>query len=211
MVVIVALYGLTPAFYWIPNAALSAVIIHAVADLVASPSQVYSYWRVSPLEFIIWSAAVLVTVFSTIENGIYTSISASLALLLIRIAHPRGYFIGKVTLRHASDSNESREVFVPLRKDGITNPHIKVELPTPGVIVYRFEESYLYPNCSLINSAIVAYVKENMRRGIDFSTMKPFDRPWNDPGPPLGGAEALQAANDEKPVLHAIVLDFSGV
>lgn len=40
LVVIVALYGLTPAFYWIPNAGLSAVIIHAVADLVASPSQV---------------------------------------------------------------------------------------------------------------------------------------------------------------------------
>jgi len=90
------------AFYWIPNAGLSAVIIHAVADLVASPSQVYSYWRVSPLEFIIWSAAVLVTVFSMIENGIYTSILASLILLLIHIAHPRGYFIGKVTLRLTS-------------------------------------------------------------------------------------------------------------
>jgi len=211
LVVIVALYGLTPAFYWIPTAGLSAVIIHAVADLVASPSQVYSYWRVSPLEFVIWLAAVLVTVFSTIENGIYTSISASLAFLLIRIAHPRGYFIGKVTLRSSRDSNESREVFVPLRKDGMTNPNAKVDLPAPGVIVYRFEESYLYPNCSLINSAIVDYVKENMRRGIDLSTMKPFDRPWNDPGPPSGSAEAMQAINSEKPVLHAIVLDFSGV
>jgi MFS superfamily sulfate permease-like transporter len=40
VVIIVALYGLTPAFYWIPQAGLSAVIIHAVADLVASPSQV---------------------------------------------------------------------------------------------------------------------------------------------------------------------------
>ena len=39
LVVIVALYGLTPAFFWIPTAGLSAVIIHAVADLVASPSQ----------------------------------------------------------------------------------------------------------------------------------------------------------------------------
>lgn len=40
IVVIVALYGLTPAFFWIPTAGLSAVIIHAVADLVASPTQV---------------------------------------------------------------------------------------------------------------------------------------------------------------------------
>lgn len=40
IVVIVALYGLTKAFFWIPTAGLSAVIIHAVADLVASPAQV---------------------------------------------------------------------------------------------------------------------------------------------------------------------------
>ena len=40
IVVIVALYGLTEAFFWIPTAGLSAIIIHAVADLIASPSQV---------------------------------------------------------------------------------------------------------------------------------------------------------------------------
>ena len=77
VVVIVALYGLTPAFTWIPTAGISAVIIHAVLDLVAKPPQVYSFWRVSPLKFLIWLVAVLVTVFSTIENGIYTSICAS--------------------------------------------------------------------------------------------------------------------------------------
>ncbi|KAG1841343.1 sulfate transporter family-domain-containing protein [Suillus tomentosus] len=209
IVVLVALYGLTPAFYWIPNAGLSAVIIHAVADLVASPSQAFSYWRVSPLEFLIWLAAVLVTVFSSIENGIYTSISASVALLLVRIARPRGYFLGKVTLTR--NLTESREVFVPLRKDGVTNQYVKVDPPTPGVIVYRFEESYLYPNCAIINSVIVDHVRENMRRGIDFSTIKMADRPWNDPGPTRGNSLSAEAANNEKPALHAIVLDFSGV
>ncbi|KAJ1308549.1 hypothetical protein OPQ81_004249 [Rhizoctonia solani] len=88
--VIVALYGLTDAFYWIPNAGLSAIIIHAVADLVASPAQAFMFWRVAPLEYVIWLAAVLVTIFSSIENGIYTSIIASVALLLIRIAVPGG-------------------------------------------------------------------------------------------------------------------------
>ncbi|KAI9566505.1 sulfate transporter family-domain-containing protein [Boletus coccyginus] len=211
MVVIVALYGLTPAFYWIPTAGLSAVIIHAVSDLVASPAQVYTYWRVSPLEFVIWLAAVLVTVFSTIENGIYTSIAASLALLLVRIAHPRGYFLGKVTLTDSRNDRGSREVFLPLRPDGVTNLEVKVEPPAPGVIIYRFEESYLYPNCSAINSVIVDYVKENMRRGIDVGAIQLRDRPWNDAGPVVGGAEAAQAANIAKPKLRVIVLDFSGV
>ncbi|THU89361.1 sulfate permease [Dendrothele bispora CBS 962.96] len=213
IVVIVALYGLTPAFFWIPNAGLSAVIIHAVADLVASPAQVYSYWRVSPLEFIIWVAAVLVTIFSTIENGIYTSICVSLALLLIRVAHPRGAFLGKVVLKDdAQGSTQEREVFLPLTKDGVTNSHIKVVPPSPGVIVYRFEESYLYPNCSNLNIVLVDYVKEHMRRGKDLSTVRLSDRPWNDPGPPRGTtASSEQEANLKKPDLHAIVLDFSTI
>ena len=42
VIVIVALYGLTPAFTWIPTAGISAVIIHTVLDLVAKPPQVYS-------------------------------------------------------------------------------------------------------------------------------------------------------------------------
>jgi len=221
VVVIVALYGLTPAFYWIPSAGLSAVIIHAVADLVASPSQVYSYWRVSPLEFLIWTAAVLVTIFSSIENGIYVSICTSLALLLIRVAHPRGAFLGKVTLRDGSKG--SREVFVPIKKIGLPGTHaglshvlndqLHVTPPAPGVIIYRFEESFLYPNSSLVNSALVDYVKANMRRGIDMSTIKPSDRPWNDPGPRSGKGvgEREQEENMAKPELKAIVLDFSSM
>ena len=212
VVVIVALYGLTPAFTWIPTAGISAVIIHAVLDLVAKPPQVYSFWRVSPLEFFIWLAAVLVTIFSTIENGIYTSICASAALLLVRLAHPRGYFLGKVTLRADSrESEESREVFVPLKPDGVTNPQVKVDAPSPGVIIYRFEESFLYPNSSLINGALVDHVKAHTQRGKDMTNVKRADRPWNDPGPGHRGAAADQEINRQKPILHAIVLDFSTV
>lgn len=211
LVVLVALYGLTPAFYWIPSAGLSAVIIHAVADLVATPRQVYHYWRVSPLEFLIWVAAVLVTVFSTIEDGIYTAIATSMALLLVRVARPRGYFMGKVQVRTSQRPDaEARDVFVPLNpKPSLLKAGVKVTPPAPGVIVYRFEESFIYPNSALLNSAIVDYVKDNMRRGRDISAIRLSDRPWNDPGPRNGQDE--NAENLKKPTLHAVVFDFSGV
>ncbi|KAL7283193.1 hypothetical protein ACG7TL_002620 [Trametes sanguinea] len=206
IVVIVALYGLTPAFFWIPTAALSAVIIHAVADLVASPRQVYSFWRVSPVEFVIWVASVLVTVFATIEDGIYTSIAASLALLLIRLARPRGHFLGRVTLHNANEST-SRDVYIPLTPNKfLMNPHVKVFPPSPGVVVYRFEESFLYPNSSLVNDAIVDYVKAHTRRGKDMAGVKSGDRPWNDPG-----KNSEEDSDERKPILHAVVLDFSAV
>lgn len=208
--VIVALYGLTDAFYWIPTAGLSAVIIHAVADLVASPSQVYTYWRVSPLEFLIWLAGVLAIIFTTIEIGIYTVIIASLVLLLLRIARPRGRFLGKVKIRSTSElQSESREVYVPLNPSAnVMNPDLQVIPPAPGVILYRFEESYLYPNSSIINSTLVDYAKENTRRGRDFTGVSASQRPWNDPGPRKG---AVVEDDSYKPLLRAIVLDFSGV
>ena len=205
VVVIVALYGITPAFFWIPTAALSAVIIHAVADLVASPSQVYSFWRVSPIEFVIWVVAVIVTIFATIEDGIYVSVAASLVLLLVRIARPRGKFLGKLTVHHDADS---REVFVPMQPaaDGLINPHLKVYPPAPGVVVYRFEESFLYPNSSLANDALVDYIKTQTRRGKDMGDVRASDRPWNDPGNRVSTTE-----NEAKPLLRAVVLDFSAV
>jgi len=145
-----------------------------------------------------------------VENGIYVSISTSAALLLIRIAHPRGAFLGKVTVRgNVSDTKDTREVFVPLTPNGITNPHIKIEPPSPGVIVYRLEESAIYPNAAMLNAELVAYVKKNMRRGKDMSNGPPSERPWNDPGPSRLGADADRAANEKRPDLHAIVIDLS--
>jgi sodium-independent sulfate anion transporter 11 len=175
--------------------------------------QVYSFWRISPLEFIIWAAAVLITIFSSVENGIYTSIAASLALLLIRLAHPRDSFLGKVTVsQDNSDSNnpETRDIYLPLTKNGITNPHVKVTPPPTGVVIYRMEESILYPNCSMVNDALVSHVKTVYRRGRDMTHVSLADRPWNDYGPRRSGAED-QAENLKKPVLHAIVLDLAGV
>ena len=160
----------------------------------------YAYWRVSPLEFVIWWAAVLFTIFISIEFGIYVSILASLGLLLIRIAHPRGKFLGKATV---SAGEKEREVFLPLAPGGIINPDIKVTPPSPGIIVYRLEESVLYPNCTQLNTVLVRYVKKNMKRGKDMSSVKLSDRAWNDPG----GGEG----EDNRPDLRAVVLDFSTV
>lgn len=190
------------AFYWIPNAALSAVIIHAVLDLIASPRQVYAFWKCSPLECLIFILAVLVSVFScvlllelaevsrsnvtdpfdrTIEIGIYTSVGASVALLLFRIARPRGAFLGRVRIRPdiasppsyaaAQDGSDGatspvrssspplppgvRDVYLPLLPDGVRNPLVQVDPPPPGIIVFRFEESFIYPNASMCKSSKV--------------------------------------------------------
>lgn len=150
----------------------------------------------------------LVTVFSSIENGIYTCICASLALFLVRLAHPRGSFLGKAIVRgRTSNANDVHEVFVPLDIKAPAYSRFKVDPPSPGVIVYRFEDSFVYTNCSLATEQLIDYVKQNTRRGQDMSKISPGDRPWNDPGPRNG--EVVDET--KKPSLHAIVLDFSAV
>ena len=63
-VVLIAIYALTAVFFYIPSAALSAVIIHAVGNLIASPRTLYRFWRVSPLELLIWCARHIFSSFS---------------------------------------------------------------------------------------------------------------------------------------------------
>jgi solute carrier family 26 (sodium-independent sulfate anion transporter), member 11 len=57
-------------FFYIPNASLAAVIIHAVGDLITPPSSVFQWWKVNPPEVVIFFAGVIASVFGTIEIGI---------------------------------------------------------------------------------------------------------------------------------------------
>lgn len=111
------------------------------------------------------------------EIGIYASVGASVALVLFRIARPRGAFLGRVRIRpdtgppsyasaqDGSDGESSptrpaspplppgiRDVYLPLLPDGVRNPLVQVDPPPPGIIVFRFEESFIYPNASMCTS-----------------------------------------------------------
>ena len=226
IVVILALYALTSAFYWIPSAGLAAgmslpssllilVIIHAVGDLIVPPKQSYRFWRISPLEFLIFIASVIVTVFTTLEDGIYVSVGASIVILLYRIARPRGEFLGRVRIQTVeaapAHSAKDRSAYVPLRRKNM-NPDIHVEDAPPGVLIYRFEESFTYPNASMINDRIVDYAKAKTRRGRATHYKKLGDRPWNEGYVPRSMDKiAYLNDHDTRPLLRAVVYDFGGV
>lgn len=232
IVVLLAIYALPAMFYYIPNAALAGVIIHAVGDLITPPNTVYQFWRISPLEVPIFFAGVLVTVFSSIENGIYTTICVSAALFLFRAFKARGRFMGKVQVHsvigdHLLDKDENKEggtfrtqslpespqnsvrnIFLPIDHNDGSNPQIKVETPYPGIFIYRFSEGFNYPNCNHYLDNLVSYIFANTRRTNPATYGKLGDRPWNNPGP-RRGKEA--DPTDHRPTLKAIILDFSSV
>ena len=184
VVVLLAIYALPAVFFYIPSSVLSAVIIHAVGDLITPPNTIYQFWRVSPLEVIIFFAGVFVTIFSSIENGIYTTICVSVAVLLFRVVKARGRFVGKVKIHSVVgdhvvgedgkfrdlpfDSKEAdqsvRNVFLPLEHNDGSNPQIEPEAPYPGIFIYRFSEGFNYPNANHYLDAMVATIFKQTRR-----------------------------------------------
>jgi len=187
VVVLLAIYALPAVFFYIPNSSLSAVIIHAVGDLITPPNTVYQFWRISPLEVIIFFAGVIVTIFSSIENGIYTTICVSVAVLLFRVVKAKGRFMGKVKIhsvigdhlldegKRAGTGNYSplgsndpdkstRNLFLPISHTDGSNPEIDVESPYPGIFIYRFSEGFNYPNANHYLDYMVATIFKETRR-----------------------------------------------
>ncbi|CAJ2500991.1 Uu.00g038440.m01.CDS01 [Anthostomella pinea] len=230
VIVLLAIYALTAVFFYISSASLAAVIIHAVGDLITPPNTVYRFWRVSPLEPIIFFIGVIVTVFSTIEIGIYTTIATSFAVFLVRSLKAKGRFLGRVKVHsvlgdhvighdnrpmgeygtfNSSDSSLSpptRNVFLPIGHPDGSNPEVDVASPYPGIFIYRFSEGFNYPSVSHTLDHLTTHIFANSRRTKMDSYARKGDRPWNDPGPKKG-----QHEDHDLPTLKAIILDFSSV
>lgn len=220
LVVLLCLYALTPAFYYIPDAILAAVIIHAVSDLVSGPKFVQHLWQINPLELFTFVAAIIITFFTTVEYGIYVSVGLSIFFMLIRIARPRYAVLGRVPVRPIkqegpanADEKDSGEVQYVYVRENHPTLHEMVEPPPAGVVIFRIDESLTYPNAGFVSDKIMHYIQDNFVAG-RLPPTKKGDRAWNDSRPLVKPEEieAVQAsleANGRK--LKAIVMDFSGV
>jgi sodium-independent sulfate anion transporter 11 len=184
VVVLLALYALTELFWYIPDAALSAVIIHAVGDVITPPRTVVQFYRVAPLEVVIFFAGVLVTIFTTIENGIYTTVAVSFAVLVFRLFISKGRLLGTARIRtlkasskpgstasgkdgageHSSEEQSLRTGFLPIDHADGSNPRIQAKSPYPGVFIYRFAEGFNYPNANRYLNDFTHYIFDQTRR-----------------------------------------------
>lgn len=194
VLVLLALYALTKMFYYIPSASLSAIIIHAVGDLISPPSTVYRFWELSPIEVIIFFGGVILTVFTSIEIGIYFTVIASAVLLLYRMSRARGDFIGGVAVRklkvapygsvdsqstsprfssssstsgsndYVSTTHDTRIVFLPINHRDGSNPSVNVQSPCPGLFIFRFREGFNYLNQAYYLDQLVHHIFAETRR-----------------------------------------------
>jgi sodium-independent sulfate anion transporter 11 len=206
VIVLLAIYALPAVFFYIPSATLAAVIIHAVGDLITPPSTIYQFWRVSPFDVVVFFVGVIVIIFSTIENGIYTSISITAAILLFRIIKAKGHFLGRIKVHSIIDDqiigNDSpnastiklyrganndtgidRNVFLPLDHNDGSNPEIELQTPYPGIFIYKFSEGFNYPNANNYLNHLTEIILKATRLTSPNEYLRPGVRCFNSPRP----------------------------
>lgn len=202
IIVLTAMYALTSVLYFIPHASLSAVIIHAVGDLIVAPSTIYHFWRIAPLDAVIFAVGLIVAITNTIPNSIYATVCMSVAILLFRHAKASGEFLGWTWV---GESDSQRRLYLPTNDSDDADLDIKLETPRPGVFIYRFSEGFTYPNAAHYTDALVQTITRSTRRTNAQAYTRKGDRPWNDPDP---GTNSNEKSHHP---LRAIILDFSAV
>jgi sodium-independent sulfate anion transporter 11 len=197
-VVLLSIYFLTPAFFFMPSASLAGVIVVSITDLIARPATIKELYDVDILDFLSFAVAALVTIFVNIEVGIFSSVGFSLLVLLFRIARPSI----QVLVRDDSSGGWVNHTEVGREKKSSISA-----TPFPGIVVFRINESMTYPNSNYIGQTIKEWVEDNTESG---STVPAHQLLWCEK-PNNRTIDGDAFGQRSKSLLKAIVFDLSSV
>ncbi|KAF1950108.1 sulfate permease-like protein [Byssothecium circinans] len=81
--VLLAIFKLSPALFWIPKATLAAIIVLAVWGILSSPKVFYHYWRTSFVDFTGAMLAFWITLFINTETAIAAAVGWQVACFIL--------------------------------------------------------------------------------------------------------------------------------
>lgn len=209
IVVILALYFLTPAFYYIPDAILSAVVIHAVSDLASNVQYLKDLWSTNFTEFFVWASAVVFAFFVDVEAGIYAAVGLSLFLMLLNLARAPVKVIGRIPASLVPDSEntvtagESESSYIYVDENDANFKAYVDHLPL-GILAFRLCGPILYPNAQHISDTLLNDILKRTQP-CRISGFHDNNKPWNYRNTNMDN----HARN--LPVLKAVVLDLCAV
>ncbi|KID78830.1 uncharacterized protein G6M90_00g026140 [Metarhizium brunneum] len=202
--IVLTLYELAPALYWIPKATLSAIIIMAVAHLVARPSQFYRFWKMSFVDFVGSQLALWVTLFTSTEIGLAVAVGFSIVYTLLRLAFPR--WIG---LSHLE--TENNHVSLPCAGAASTS----VDVPAEAYLV-QYTDDILFPNAERVKASIIQSIKVHFDPASDANmVVDKSRRTWNPATKKqiikIRKRKGITAFSGDETPLRRVVLDFGRV
>ncbi|KAK8874235.1 sulfate permease [Apiospora arundinis] len=183
--ILLTIYVLSPALFWLPKATLSAIIIMAVVHLFGPVSLFYRYWRVSFADFAASMLSFWVTVFVSAEIGIGVAVAWSIIYTLLRSAFVKPL----VQLDDNSDGGSGELSPSPSKADEVVNfsynfaPTATAALRIPSdTIVVRFTDALFFPNAqrgkgTALEAVQIVYDDDKQRRGAAASSGS--ERSWS--------------------------------
>jgi high affinity sulfate transporter 1 len=160
----------------LPKAVLAAVVLTAVYGLVDFPA-LRHMWRVSRLDFMAATVALLGVLLLGILEGILLAALTSILLLLARVSRPHVAFLGRVPGTNSySDLDRHPE-----------NERL------PGVIAFRPEASLIFANADAVLEAVVNRLREAAPSVIRLTVCDLSAAPYLD----LAGSRMLRELNTE--------------
>jgi sodium-independent sulfate anion transporter 11 len=201
--VIIAIYFLTGALFWIPKATLSAIIITAVWQILISPKTFYTYWRTSLPDFVASMISFWVTLFVSVEMGIAFAVGFSILHLLLRVVFAR---ITSVTGRNVSTLYPSfNPDYQPISGSSIPR----------DTQIFKFKQSILFPNAYRTKTELLNTIQVySSGRATIFSEQETAsaDRLWNESGnETIKKLRAEAGVNYDPSPLRIVILDLENV
>ena len=136
-VVVLTLVAFTRAFYSLPNAALSAVIVGAVISLV-DVRGAKEILRVKREDFYLLVLTFVATLSLGIQYGILVGVGASILLFLVRTTRPHFAVLGRIP-----DS----QTYLNVER----HPHAQT---VPGIVLVRVDAQFYFGNVSFLRETI---------------------------------------------------------
>lgn len=143
-VVAITLLAFTRGFFYLPKAALSAIIVAAVASLIdiRGAAEVY---RIKRSDFYLLVLTFVATLSLGIQWGILVGVVASVLLFLVRTTRPHFAVLGRIP-----DS----QTYLNIAR------HPQAET-TPGIILVRIDAQFYFGNVSFLKETVRALVRES--------------------------------------------------
>jgi SulP family sulfate permease len=142
-VVVITLLAFTSAFFYLPKAALSAIIVAAVAGLIDIPGAAEVY-RVKRADFYLLVLTFFATLSLGIQWGILVGIAVSVLLFLVRTTRPYFAVLGRIP--------ESQTYLNVAR-----HPHAET---IPGIILVRVDAQFYFGNVSFLKETVRKLVRD---------------------------------------------------
>ncbi|KAJ4301728.1 hypothetical protein N0V90_003821 [Kalmusia sp. IMI 367209] len=190
-VVVLSIFELSPALFWIPKATLAAIIVTAVWSILSPPKIFWHFWKTSFVDFFAAMLAFWLTLFQSSEIGIGTAVGFQLVYHILHSAFSR---VRRVT------SVADRDPPVDFK-----------DVPT-DIQVFKPHQSLIFYNAFSITSQCFDSIQTySSGANISFEVLR-AQRNWSTAGERRAKQLRRRAGitNEPSPI-HVVIMDMSMV